>query len=244
MQNKQLLNTVFILIIFAIFIHSCAPAKNDQESAGSEQTETASGAETEVAEETVNEEAVDLYKRITVAYDAAQGQYFLFGQERTGTEWKTTYDTIPCVVGYNGIAEPGMKREGDGKTPAGDFPLGAVFGYENDLGLDNNFIDLELYHHWISDPNSEDYNTLVDYDPAPLEAEKMKRDDHLYKYGIIVNYNTDPVVPGMGSAIFIHIYRSPEKPTAGCVGLSEGHLVKMIHWLQDASEPTIRIIHG
>lgn len=183
-----------------------------------------------------------LNKRITVVYDTSAARYILYGEEQVGTNWTTSFDTITCTVGYNGIAAPGEKREGDGMTPSGEFALGAVFAYDNDLGLKDNFIELEPYHYWVSESNAETYNTLVDYDPAPLEAEKMERGDILYKYGIIINYNTDPVVPGKGSAIFLHIYRSPEKPTAGCVAISEEDIVQLIRWTQDVTEARIRII--
>jgi L,D-peptidoglycan transpeptidase YkuD (ErfK/YbiS/YcfS/YnhG family) len=180
-------------------------------------------------------------KRVIVGLDATQDVYILYGQELLDNKWTVTFDTILCTVGYNGIAKKGEKREGDGKTPAGTYELGAFFGYENDLGLDSNFIELEPYHYWMSDASSPAYNTLIDYDPSPLIAEKMERDDHLYKYGIIVNYNVNPAVPGMGSAIFLHIYRSPEKPTAGCVAIAENKLVDLIYWLQNAAHAEITI---
>ncbi len=193
-------------------------------------------------EEKVNPENLVLSKRVTVSFDSLRNTHILYGQDSTAAQWTTSFDTIQCVVGYNGIAPPGLKREGDGKTPAGEFPLGLVFGYENDLEIAEDFLDLEPYHYWISDSESSKYNTLVDYNPAPAEAEKMERNDHLYKYGIIIEYNTETVVPGMGSAIFIHIYRSPDRPTAGCVGIAESDIIALIKWLQGSEVTTINII--
>lgn len=182
-------------------------------------------------------------KRIIVERHQTKDQYILYGEEQLANEWKVTYDTTRCTVGYNGIASMGEKREGDGKTPAGTYTLGRFFGYDDDLNLKtkNSFIDLEPNHYWMSDSSSPLYNSLIDYDPAPLEAEKMERNDHLYKYGIIINYNTDPVVPEKGSAIFLHIYRSPEKPTAGCVAVAEKDVVALMYWLDDVEDSEISI---
>ncbi|MEL7221812.1 MAG: L,D-transpeptidase family protein, partial [Bacteroidota bacterium] len=182
-------------------------------------------------------------KRVIVEHHPTKNEYLLFGEELSANEWKVTYDTTICTVGYNGIAALGEKREGDGKTPAGTYNLGQFFGYDDDLNLKSisRFIELEPHHYWMSDSSSPLYNTLIEYDPSPLVAEKMERDDHLYKYGIIIDYNTEPAVPEKGSAIFLHIYRSPKKPTAGCVAVSEEDIVSLIYWLETAEQPEITI---
>jgi L,D-peptidoglycan transpeptidase YkuD (ErfK/YbiS/YcfS/YnhG family) len=60
----------------------------------------------------------------------------------------------------------------------------------------------------------------------------MKRPDHLYKYGIVIQYNSDPVVKGKGSAIFIHVQRKPKSPTAGCIAIEEHDIKNLIEWVQ------------
>jgi L,D-peptidoglycan transpeptidase YkuD (ErfK/YbiS/YcfS/YnhG family) len=67
--------------------------------------------------------------------------------------------------------------------------------------------------------------------------EVMRRDDDLYKYGIIVEYNTDPVIKGYGSAIFFHLWRGKEAPTEGCVALSEENLTRILRWLNPEARP-------
>ena len=67
----------------------------------------------------------------------------------------------------------------------------------------------------------------------------MKRDDNLYKYGIVIEYNTDPVIKGNGSAIFLHIWKNESIPTAGCVAVSEENLIKIIEWLDPVASPLI-----
>jgi L,D-peptidoglycan transpeptidase YkuD (ErfK/YbiS/YcfS/YnhG family) len=69
----------------------------------------------------------------------------------------------------------------------------------------------------------------------------MKRDDDLYKYGIAIQYNTDPVLKGYGSAIFFHIWASTKSTTAGCVAVSEEDILNILAWLNPAANPVILI---
>jgi L,D-peptidoglycan transpeptidase YkuD (ErfK/YbiS/YcfS/YnhG family) len=93
---------------------------------------------------------------------------------------------------------------------------------------------------WVDDPNSIDYNRWVKkQDTHAASYEMMKRDDNLYKYGIVIEYNTDPVIKGNGSAIFLHIRKGEGIPTAGCVAVSEEDIIKIIGWLDPAAAPLI-----
>jgi L,D-peptidoglycan transpeptidase YkuD (ErfK/YbiS/YcfS/YnhG family) len=67
----------------------------------------------------------------------------------------------------------------------------------------------------------------------------MRREDDLYKYGIVVEYNTNPVIKGYGSAIFFHLWKGGGKPTEGCIALSEENLIRIIRWLDPAAKPLV-----
>ena len=69
--------------------------------------------------------------------------------------------------------------------------------------------------------------------------EKMRRDDDLYKLGIVVEYNTHPVNKGYGSAIFFHLWRGKGRATEGCIALSEDDLSKIVRWLDPAAAPVV-----
>jgi L,D-peptidoglycan transpeptidase YkuD (ErfK/YbiS/YcfS/YnhG family) len=71
----------------------------------------------------------------------------------------------------------------------------------------------------------------------------MKRSDHLYKYGIVIEYNSLNTIKGKGSAIFIHIERSAGAPTAGCIAVSEENIINLIKWINPNKKPTIEINH-
>ncbi len=144
-----------------------------------------------------------------------------------------------AVVGRNGFAPQGEKREGDGRTPSGIYRLGTAFGYAPSINTKLNYRQATDNDLWIDDPQSPQYNQWV---MAPTEAksfEKMRRDDNLYKYGVVIEYNTDPVVPGHGSAIFLHVGRGPDQPTAGCVATSEDNVNTILKWLDKDAHPMI-----
>ena len=67
----------------------------------------------------------------------------------------------------------------------------------------------------------------------------MKRNDDQYKYGIVVEYNTNPIIKGKGSAIFIHVWRNRNQPTAGCISISQEKILKLLEWLDPEKEPII-----
>jgi L,D-peptidoglycan transpeptidase YkuD (ErfK/YbiS/YcfS/YnhG family) len=76
--------------------------------------------------------------------------------------------------------------------------------------------------------------------PRPaVSFEFLRRADHLYKWGIVIEYNTQPVIPGKGSAIFLHIWRQPGVATAGCVAMGEEQLVGLLQWLNPVKHPVI-----
>jgi len=65
-----------------------------------------------------------------------------------------------------------------------------------------------------------------------------------YKMGAVINYNMAPAIPGKGSAIFIHLWRAKNKPTAGCVATDKQHMVTILKWLNKDSKPYIYINRG
>lgn len=93
---------------------------------------------------------------------------------------------------------------------------------------------------WIDDVNSDDYNRWIKKGTTQAKSyEKMRRDDNLYKYGIVIEYNTNPVVKGYGSAIFFHVWGGENITTEGCVAVSEENIIKIIEWLNPQAEPLI-----
>ena len=158
--------------------------------------------------------------------------------ERKNGRWWSPFVPMEGVIGRNGFAPPGEKREGDGRTPSGIFPFGTVFGYEPSFPTMMPYRQVTVDDLWIDDAHAADYNRLVKRGSTRASSfEVMRRDDDLYKYGIVVEYNTDPVIMGYGSAIFFHLWKGKGKPTEGCVALSEDDLMRILRWLNPESKP-------
>jgi len=146
---------------------------------------------------------------------------------------------VSAVIGRNGLAAAGEKKEGDGKTPSGIYPLGPAFGYAPTLATGLPYRAAGNIDFWVDDVKSLQYNQWVHGSPAANSFERMKRRDNLYQYGIVIGYNMHPIVPGAGSAIFMHVWRRYNSPTSGCVAINQRHLRQILHWLGQQYQPVI-----
>lgn len=167
--------------------------------------------------------------------------------------WRSRGDKIAVVLGRHGLGwgrgmhtpqtEGPVKREGDGKAPAGIFALGTAFGEETpNPKWDVPFLKTSKQHRCVDDVNSRYYNQLVELTKVQLDwksAEEMLRKDGLYKYGVVVEHNSAPVERGAGSCIFMHIWRAPTEGTAGCTAMNQAELVRLLHWLDPSKRPLL-----
>ena len=131
-----------------------------------------------------------------------------------------------CALGRGGVCAAGDKREGDGRTPAGEWLIRGVMWRQDrsarpDTVLPVRSIDPD--DGWCDDPLDPAYNRPVRL-PYPSSAERLWRDDGVYDLVVEIGYNDDPVTIGAGSAIFLHLARPGYVPTEGCVALAEADL--------------------
>jgi len=172
--------------------------------------------------------------------------------EKADKEWKKIGKTINIKLGRNGLGwgiglhtipkdAKIIKKEGDGKAPAGIFTLKQAFGYQPFVVT----YPYEVYRstdHCVDDVNSKLYNKIVDSNKVHIDyksKEHMKFPKDYYKYGIVVNHNhidEAGAVKGAGSCIFIHIKKIP---TAGCTVMKENEIKEIIKWLDVESEPLL-----
>jgi L,D-peptidoglycan transpeptidase YkuD (ErfK/YbiS/YcfS/YnhG family) len=164
--------------------------------------------------------------------------------ERKGTHWKKIKHSVRAAVGKNGIAAAGTKIEGDGKTPAGWYNLGRLFSYLSTVSTSLPVTQLTKADKWIDDPASPAYNQYVrgETTAASYENLLLKSDD--YKYCMVIEYNTQPVVSGKGSAIFFHLSNPEMGPTAGCVAIPEKSMLPILQWMQPNQQRVIWILNG
>jgi L,D-peptidoglycan transpeptidase YkuD (ErfK/YbiS/YcfS/YnhG family) len=188
---------------------------------------------------------------IAPTWNSPTGRLQLF--ERDGTTWHAVGSPVRVLYGTNGLAwgrgELGAEQEGlhkverDKRAPAGVFALGKIYTYDNALptGSDYPFRTITYADAWVDDPTNPLYNRHVVIDPADpppwFEKQKMRHDDPPHRWMVEIRHNSDPPVPGAGSAIFFHIQRGEERTSAGCTVMPKESLLSMIEWLRASKNP-------
>jgi L,D-peptidoglycan transpeptidase YkuD (ErfK/YbiS/YcfS/YnhG family) len=156
--------------------------------------------------------------------------------------WHAAAGPWTARLGRSGLSS--AKREGDGATPTGTYRLGTtVYGIAPNPGTRLRYHRLTCGDWWDEDPRSSTYNRFrhVACGTRPAfggRSEALWRISPQYRYFAVIDYNTRPVVPGRGSAIFLHVAVGS---TAGCVSLPESRLVRLLRWLKPSARPGIHI---
>ena len=135
---------------------------------------------------------------------------------------------VPCKLGRSG--RRAMKREGDGATPSGIWPMRRVLARRDSwqwlrTGLPFRFMAPD--DGWCDDPVDRNYNRPVKL-PYPASHEELWRRDHLYDVLVILGHNDRPRIRGGGSAVFFHVADSKGGPTAGCIAVSAKDMRKVL----------------
>jgi L,D-peptidoglycan transpeptidase YkuD (ErfK/YbiS/YcfS/YnhG family) len=152
---------------------------------------------------------------------------------RSGTRGWLVADgaALPVVLGRTGIRAG--KREGDGATPRGVFhPLRLWWRRDRAKRPATSLPTRAIapFDAWCEDPADRRYNQPVRVAPD-AKGDRLARDDHLYDYIVEIDHNTRPRVSGRGSAVFLHLARDNFGPTAGCVGLRRGDMLRLLERL-------------
>jgi len=172
--------------------------------------------------------------------------------EKQKNSWQKVGKSINIKLGRNGIGwgrglhqipknAKIVKKEGDGKAPAGLFELKQAFGYAP-LNIDYPYRVYKETDHCVDDVNSKLYNSIVDSKSVKVDYksfEHMKFPKDFYKYGIVVNHNNideKGSLKGAGSCIFLHI---KEIPTAGCTVMKESEIKEILYWLDTKKRPLL-----
>jgi len=189
-------------------------------------------------------------------WNSVHGRLYLL--DKLEGKWQMHTGPVQVLFGKNGLAwgrgiagqdERGQrKHERDGRAPAGIFRIGEVFTYDAALppGADYPFHQVTEVDIWSDDPRSPNYNQHVVIDPRNppdnYSHEKMRGGDFAYRWLVEIRHNSDPPVPGDGSAIFFHIRRGVNRPTTGCTTMAEGDLVRLVSWLRAPEHPCYALL--
>ena len=181
-----------------------------------------------------------------VTVDSSGGTTATLGLwERRGRCWRRVAGPRTAHIGRSGLSS--HKREGDGATPSGTYRLGdTIYGIAPNPGVRFRYHRLVCGDWWDEDPRSTTYNAFRHVacgarPPFRGASEALWRITPQYRYFAVIEYNARPVVPGRGSAIFLHVAAGS---TAGCVSLPERRLVRLLRWLRPAARPLIRLGAG
>jgi L,D-peptidoglycan transpeptidase YkuD (ErfK/YbiS/YcfS/YnhG family) len=163
--------------------------------------------------------------------------------EKHGDCWLRVAGPWQVWLGIRGISE--RKREGDLKTPSGAFGIQRVmYGLAGNPGVRYRYHRIVCGDWWVEDPSSPYYNRFRHVPcgskpPFRVTSEDMSRSPTAYRHLAVIDYNTQPIVPGRGSGIFLHV--SHGNATLGCVSLPLPQLVWLLRWLDPAESPLIVI---
>lgn len=174
----------------------------------------------------------------TKDWNTISGKGQLFERKNENAEWKAVDASFPVVVGRSGLAWSGelangsaakIKKEGDGNSPAGMFPLTAAFGTSTKPSkLMLPYTKLDQYTECVDDVKSFHYNKIVNRMQVGnfdwKSSEKMLAMGEPYELGVFVGYNSFPVEKAKGSCIFLHIWKDASTGTAGCTAMERRNL--------------------
>jgi len=173
--------------------------------------------------------------------------------DKTNNHWQKIGKRINIVLGRNGLGwgkglhttpkdAKYVKKEGDGKAPAGLFSLGNGFGYaQTNFKMNFPYASYKTTDHCVDDSLSQWYNQIIDSKEIAKDYksfEHMKLRSNLYKYGITVNHNPSQIAQA-GSCIFIHIKSKNGKGTAGCTAMREDEITSILKWLKGEQKPLL-----
>ena len=194
---------------------------------------------------------------VALEKDGPRGVVRLFS--RDGGTWRPESELWPAALGKNGVAwgiglhpcQCGPRKvEGDGRSPAGRFRIGTIYG--NDPRLPGGskgwpYVQKTARDAWIDDPKLPQYNHFVripeeQHLPDWFQSQRMRLDIPVLEWLVFIEHNYPDAVPGMGSAVFIHKWHDAEDSTAACVVLPPEKLTELMRWLDPALEPELVLL--
>lgn len=180
----------------------------------------------------------------------------LFERKNKKSKWKAVDESFPVVVGQNGFAlgvempdkrdktdeVRDYKKEGDGKSPIGVFPLVSAFGtIDKPAYVKLPYQKLEKWTECVDDVDSSFYNRIVNRMQVGnfdwKSSEKMLEVGAQYDLGVFIGYNSYPVKKASGSCIFLHVWKGPDEGTLGCTAASRENVEKILAWLDASKNP-------
>ena len=194
---------------------------------------------------------------VTPTMESSHGKLIRFTRSAVQEEWKQAGDSVIVLVGKKGLAwgiglhelhekiQP-LKKEGDGKSPAGAFTLGTAFGYlpaEKLEELKFPYIQVSQTLECVDDVHSQYYNQLIERDKVAHKdwqsSERMLLSGIWYELGVVVDHNNNPSQKEGCSCIFLHNWSDPTDSTTGCTAMDRSNMKMIIEWLEITKAPVL-----
>ncbi|MFM2297348.1 MAG: hypothetical protein RL117_1055 [Verrucomicrobiota bacterium] len=197
---------------------------------------------------------------VGIASDWNSSYVNLQWHQKSGNSWRKVGNSWQARLGKNGLVwglglHPNprgatVKKEGDGRTPAGVFRIGGTWGYDATIRKHPQLAYRRVTPRdlWVEDVLSPSYNrhVILPHDPlTPWEkAQQMKQNDSAHRLKLFIAHNAPPhVVKGAGSSIFFHIWRCDGAvPSAGCTTMREHNLRNLIAQMDPTKHPLYVIL--
>ena len=194
---------------------------------------------------------------VVPTHQNTKGVLHRYEREDGRADWSPKGDAIPVVIGRNGLGwgsglhtiiptDIPIKREGDGKSPAGAFRLSTVYGFypaEEMTRLRMPYTQITAPLECVDDAGSKHYNRIVgrnDVDCVDWKSsEKMIEYPILYALCVRVEHNADSTENGAGSCIFLHVWPGPDGTTAGCTAMAHSMMEHVTYWMDRSKSPIL-----
>ena len=194
---------------------------------------------------------------VTPSWEASKGSLYRFERTESVGDWELISEPVLIILGRNGMSwgrglhqnpddSNPVKREGDGKSPAGVFRLGEAFGFPTieEMGeLKIPYRPVTDYLECVDDMESKYYTKLVETDKVELvdwkSSERIYRSPNAYHYGVMVEHNTTDTQKGAGSCIILHCVSVTGDSTAGCTTMDRAEMENLIKWLNVDDDPLL-----
>jgi L,D-peptidoglycan transpeptidase YkuD (ErfK/YbiS/YcfS/YnhG family) len=186
----------------------------------------------------INSATVTAKQLIFVETSGTSATVYTYEKDSKG-KWNEKFSPMQGYTGEGGASETSVPY--DSVTPKGVFNIEFAIGTNPDPGTALSYNQIVYGMRWITDPNSVNYNRLIDGDATLIdftECQDLYEYTRSYPYAVIFDYNRNPVDTSKGSAKFLHVGYAP---TYGGVGIAETDLYNIMLWLDPANSPQIAI---
>lgn len=192
----------------------------------------------------------------TADWDSVSGTLQRFQRRGACGPWTKVGESVAVVVGKSGMgwgdgviavpehaATDPVKHEGDGRSPAGVFRVGTLFGYapNKPAAWRMPYLPLTPATECVDDRTSQRYNQVVERTDVPADwnsSEHMRSEGEYYQWGAVIEQNPANK-PGDGSCVFLHVSDESGKGTTGCTAMAKAELEVILGWLRPGDNPLL-----